>query len=209
MDKFFAIFGKVVLVAALLGGVAYGAYTFGRQGFAGTPSTADKTTTSQTSTQITLDSTVSAEITPTKKPTKTVTAGVAASAQLSFSKYQITVLDGWAYTNDTTAGDSPTDTLTITKNGYQIKIYQAATGGAMCIYPEDAPFEGPSSTYDEYVDITTVGSLKLRRSHTTGATTYTICSRGSEGLYGQPTSLDTYPTKPQQMLTSQLSQRWM
>lgn len=30
MEKFFALFGKLVLVAALLGAVAFGAYTFGK-----------------------------------------------------------------------------------------------------------------------------------------------------------------------------------
>jgi hypothetical protein len=60
----------------------------------------------------------------------------------------------------------------------------------MCLYPNDADFEGPSSRYDTYVELKTADGVILRRGTTNtdnGITKgYTICQKGTE-TYGQPT----------------------
>lgn len=202
MEKFFAFFGKFILVALLLGGIAYGAYSFGKRGLPTAPSNSGAITVPATATPIQIQvplTDTSTSPTPTKKVYKTVTAGLTTSGDgPSFGKYQITILDGWAYEDNTDATNTM-DTLTITKDTYQIKIYQAATGGAVCVYAGDAAFEGPSATYDTFVDITTTGGFHLRRSGNTGSATFTLCDKGPE-LYGAPTRFGhiTYktPTAP-------------
>lgn len=184
MDKFFAFFGKFILVVLLVGGVAYGAYRLGTNTVSKEMSGAVSVTATP---KPTLDIGLMPEKVPeTKKIYKTVVAGVAASSKLSFSKYEITILDGWAYTDESDIA-MPSDTLTITKGTNQIKIYQAPTGGAMCTYPGDTIAEGPSSPYDEFVEITTVDGTHFRRSNTKGSSTFTICAKGPDS-YGQPTS---------------------
>ena len=186
MDKFFAFVGKFILVVLLVGGVAYGAYQLGHNAAPKSPTSGAVSTSSALPLATDSATSTSPSASPTKKTYKKVVAGVTASAKLSFSKYEITVLDGWAYTDESDEA-MPSDTLTITKGAYQIKIYQAPTGGAMCTYPGDTISEGPSSPYDEYVDITTVDGIHMRRSNTKGSSTFTICAKGPDS-YGQPTS---------------------
>lgn len=188
MDKLFAVFGKIILIVILLGGVAYGAYSLGKTTTPQSEKGAASTTAAPTPTEEIM-------LQPEKKPegaktANTVTAGLDASSGLSFTKYQITVPEGWTPNHVTTNEGTWVDTLTLTKGTTQIKIFQAATGGALCLYPADADFEGPSSRYDSFVEITTADNIVLRRSSTTattGATKgYTMCQKGTEN-YGQPT----------------------
>lgn len=189
MDKFFAFFGKAILVIALLGGIAYASYALGKSTSSALNSGAASTTAMPEPT-----TTPDAGLMPEKKPesakTTMVTAGLGKDSGLSFTKYQITVPEGWTPNHISTNEGTWVDTLTLTKGTTQLKIFQAATGGAMCLYPGDEPFEGPSSTYDSYVVITTTDGLTLRRgtTNTNNGTTkgYTMCQKGAEN-YGQPT----------------------
>ncbi len=64
MDKFFALFGKIILILVILGGIAYGAYYLG------------KTTTSGTGAASTVaqpSPSIDPGLTPEKVPTITVT----------------------------------------------------------------------------------------------------------------------------------------
>lgn len=165
----------VILIMMLL---AVGGYVLGRGNFSvvyNPPGAV--TTTAPTPT-----------LTPTPKATKTVSAGVASG--LSFGLYTIDVPDAWTVKQEHEDEPSPMDTLTITKGTYSIKIFQAATGGAMCLFPGDPDFEGPSSRYDTFVAITTKDGTALRRGGTTatsGSTRgFTLCQKGTE-TYGQPT----------------------
>jgi hypothetical protein len=189
MEKFFSFFGKAVLVLALLGGISYGAYTLGRQT---KPTDSGAAAIAVTPT---VEPTIDPGLMPEKLPeenkkTTTITAGVGAESGLSFTKYELTVPQGWTPTHTTTNEGTWVDTLTLTKGTNTFKIFQAATGGAMCLYPNDADFEGPSSRYDTYVELKTADGVILRRGTTNtdnGITKgYTICQKGTE-TYGQPT----------------------
>ena len=92
--------------------------------------------------------------------------------------------EGWTPNHVTTNEGTWVDTLTITNGAYQIKIFQAATGGAMCLYPGDADFEGPSSRYEAFVELTTKDGILLRRGGTTKG--FTVCQKSTEN-FGQPT----------------------
>ena len=184
MDKFYSFFGKFMLIALLVGAVAYGAYRLGNTTASKTPSGAVFVTGIPTPT-------TDIGLMPEKKPetTKTpniINAGLGAESGLSFTKYKLTVLDNWTPNHTTTNEGTWMDTLTLTRGTAQIKIFQGATGGAMCFYPGDTVEEGPSSSYDEFVEITTVEGVKLRRGNTKGAASFTVCAKGTEG-YGQPT----------------------
>lgn len=188
MDKFFSIFGKFVLVMALLGGIAYGAYSLGRTTAPTAPGAASTAITP------TIEPTMDPGLTPEKLPAElkstVITAGVGAESGLSFAKYQITVPSGWTPNHVTTNEGTWVDTLTLTKGTSTLKIFQAATGGAMCLYTGDTDFEGPSSRYDSYVDIKTADGITLRRGTTNtnnGVTKgYAMCQKGTES-FGQPT----------------------
>ncbi len=186
MDKFFSFFGKAVLVFALLGGISYAAYSLGSKSASPASQPGEASTTAMPTP--TMDPGLKPESLPEGfKPAKTITAGLGSDSGLSFTKYQITVPDGWTPDHVTTNEGTWVDTLTLTKGTTKLKIFQAATGGALCLYPTDADFEGPSSRYDNYVTITTADGIIVRRGSTKGSTSgYTMCQKGSEN-YGQPT----------------------
>ena len=122
---------------------------------------------------------------------KTITAGLDKSSGLVFSKYQISILTGWSEKHESKNEGVPVDTLNITKDEYSISIFQAATGGAICLYPGDEPFEGPSSTYDMFTQLVTKDSISLRRSGTDegsgNSEGFTVCQKSPDGSYQQPT----------------------
>jgi hypothetical protein len=81
--------------------------------------------------------------------------------------------------------------VTLTKDGNEIKIYQASMGGSQCIFTGELP-DGPASDYrkSEYVDIK-AGTATIRRVTTTvkSKTTYAFCSNGTnKDSYGSPTT---------------------
>src|SRR3972149_6519872 len=123
---------------------------------------------------------------PSPVPTTAPTTPVSAGGVLSFSAYTAQLPAGWEPEHDQDA-NTPIDRLTLTKGNYEISIYQAATGGAMCLYPGEAPFEGPSATYDLFAEIAGSGGVSYRRSGTTGDTAFTVCRIQDDGTYFQPT----------------------
>lgn len=193
-EKFFTFFGKAVLVLLVVGGLAGAGYYLGKSGKLSLgnamPVPEAVTTTDPNQESITNTLTPTASATATPKATKTVTAGLGAESGLSFTKYSMQIPEGWVTNHTYTNEGTPVDTLTITNGAYQIKIFQAATGGAMCLYPGDADFEGPSSRYDTFVNLTTKDGIVLRRGGTVAASGtkrgFTVCQKGTES-YGQPT----------------------
>jgi len=190
MDKFFSLFGKSVLVILILGSIAYGAYSYGKMTSPDTKPTAASTTATPTT-----PPSIEGGLMPEKKPETTGTtkttifAGLGNESGLSFTKYQLSVPTTWTPLHQT-ENNGWMDVLTLTKGTTQLKISQGATGGAMCVYPGDTTFEGPSSTYDSFVVITTADGITLRRGTTlagNGTTkAYTMCQKGTDS-YGQPT----------------------
>lgn len=177
MDKFFAVFGKLILVVLAVGAVAGGAYFYGQKKNVSNP-----TSTSPAS--------PSATTSATPVPTKTVEGGVPKSAGLSFDLYSLEVPVDWNVGRETSQAY---EKLTISKGANQITIMQGATGGAMCLYPGDPDFEGPSSHYTTFAELKTKDGTLLRRSGTDeaayqGKFGFTACQKNSEGDFGQPTS---------------------
>lgn len=126
--------------------------------------------------------------TPVVVQTPAVPTTIKAGGVLVFKAYEITVPVGWTSVKEGAPnGDIPLDKLTLTKEGYKVTIYQAATGGAICLYPGDAKVEGPSSSYDSYVDLTTASGEKIRKSTSGVNKSATLCEL-QQGGWGQPTS---------------------
>jgi len=128
---------------------------------------------------------------PVASPSASPTAGftvVKAGGILVFKVYSIDVPTDWTYSKEAApVGDIAIDKLILTKGSYKITIYQAATGGAPCLYPGDPDQEGPSSRFASFVGITTATGDKLRRGKADGGGTgFTVCELQSGG-YGQPT----------------------
>ena len=115
------------------------------------------------------------------KDTKIVSAG----GVVSFPAYEILVAEGW---QEKIQHDDLTqiDILTLTNEGYEIRIMQGATGGALCLYPGDAPFEGPSAEYPAFREIT-ASDIILRRSGEEGGEAFTLCEKKDDNTYFQPT----------------------
>ncbi len=112
--------------------------------------------------------------------------------QLSFMGYSLMYPADWTLSEQRSETTTPNSTVTLTKNGYVLKIYQAATGGAGCIYEGDVPI-GPFSDYriNEYTDIvTSFATLRQTETPSNGKMSYSYCQKSStEDSYGAPTSI--------------------
>lgn len=182
MDKFFAGFGKALLVLLVLSGVGAGAYYYGQKKPA---SSLIPTPTPEESPTSTSFATPSA--TPVAK--KKVEGGVDKSAGLAYDQYTLEIGADWNVAKET---GQAYEKLTISKGNNQLTIMQGATGGALCLYPGDPDFEGPSSRFTTYVELKTKDSRILRRSGTDdppyqGKVGFTTCMKTDQGDYNQPT----------------------
>lgn len=111
---------------------------------------------------------------------------VSAGGVVSFPAYEIVVPEGW---QEKIQHDDVTqiDILTLTNGAYEIRIMQGATGGALCLYPGDAPFEGPSAEYPAFWEIK-ASDILLRRSGEEGGDAFTLCEKKDDNTYFQPTT---------------------
>lgn len=138
-------------------------------------------------------STQSAETIPVQTPTALATSSpastttVKAGGVLVFKAYTIDVPSDWQSTHQSSpSADVQMDKLILTKGAYSISIYEAATGGAQCLYPGD-PDSEMSTRFTTFTDITTQTGDKLRRGGT-GTGGFTVCEKQSGGSWGLPTS---------------------
>lgn len=110
---------------------------------------------------------------------------------LSFSGYSLGYPSDWTLYEQRDEG-TPISTITLTKNGYTLKIFQAATGGAGCIYTGAMP-EGPASDYrnNKYKDLVAgFATLRQTESPSGGKMSYVYCQESSsDNSFGQPTSV--------------------
>ena len=179
MDKFFSVFGKIIPILLILSAMAYGGYYFGTQ--------TKKITKPEAITTEDTSETADLSNSPiNEEQLITISGGVAKSAGLSFDQYTLKASDEWKVTreNQTTMDEK----LILVKGGYQISIFQAATGGALCLYEGDPDFEGPSSRFKTFKELTTQDDRTLRRSGEENATAFTVCQKYSDGSFGQPTN---------------------
>ncbi len=121
--------------------------------------------------------------TPGSGPTEITAGGI-----LVFKKYSLVLPTGWESKKEYSPDPNvQIDRLILSKSGYKVTIYQAPTGGAICLYPGMPKVDGPTSNYDSYVDITTKSGEKLRKSTSGVNTNSTVCEFQSEN-WGAPTS---------------------
>lgn len=110
---------------------------------------------------------------------------------LSFKEYTLMYPSDWTLSEKRDESTS-ISTVTLTKDGYSLKIFQAATGGAGCIYEGQMP-EGPASDYrnNEYKDLeTSFATLRQTESPSGGKMSYVYCQESSsDNSFGQPTSV--------------------
>lgn len=177
MDKFFSAFGKIIFGIVIIGILAGGGYYFGSQFGAKPQDTTDLPIAS-------LSPTASPK--PTTSPKQIVTSGLGNIEGVNFPKYQIAVPAGWDINKEHSEVQSPLDVLTISKGGYKLKIFQAATGGAMCLYPGDPAFEGPSASFTAFVELSDAEGRLYRRSGSEslskdGTRGFTLCHKSEYG----------------------------
>lgn len=167
-----------MLVLLILGGLTYAGFYFGKQ---------TKTTEELVKSD---EEKVFEQIVPTLTPKPstlvTIVAGLPKSAGLSFDQYSIVTPDDW--TSRKESQTSLDEKLILEKDGYSISIFQAATGGALCLYPGDADFEGPSSKFEIFTTLNTKDNRTLRRSGDNNGTAFTVCQKSADGSYQQPTN---------------------
>lgn len=179
MERFFSVFGKVMLVILVLGAMSYGGYYFGKQ-------TKSITKPEALNTSVVEENVAFVTPTPTNKPSVTLVAGVNKSAGLSFDQYSVMTPTDWISKKESQT--TLDEKLTLTKDGYEISIFQAATGGALCLYPGDADFEGPSSKFEVFTNLITKDGKILRKSSDKAGVVFTICQKSADGSYLQPTN---------------------
>lgn len=181
MERFFSIFGKVMLVLLVLSAMAYGGYYFGTQ-------TKYNSKPEAVTTEDIVEDEIAQPIIATPSPIALVTlvAGLPKSAGLSFDQFSIMTPTDWVSKKESQSALD--EKLILTKEGTTITIFQAATGGALCLYPGDAEFEGPSSKYTVFTNLTTKDGRMLRRSGDTNGTAFTICQKAPDNSYQQPTN---------------------
>lgn len=97
---------------------------------------------------------------------------IQAGGILSFPKYQVTIPANWTF-NKSSSGEND-QKLSLAHSDYEIVIQEGAFGGNVCLYPGDAPFDGPSQSYTAFTELATVDGLKLRRS-SNGSSGFTVC----------------------------------
>lgn len=122
----------------------------------------------------------------TETPTPFLQKEVSGGGVLNFKAYTLSVPEGWIVSRESEKDDI--DRLTLSKDGYEIRIMQGATGGSLCLYPGDLDVEGPSVRYTTYVVIKTQDGDVFRRSGVEKPTGYTICRMQDDGSYIQPTN---------------------
>lgn len=187
MEKFFSVFGKVVLVILVLGIFTYGGYYYGMKTFnSKIVDTEINQNVLEDNQEVEYQEETVKEIQEPTLVLKTIIGGLSKEAGLSFSEYSIQIPEDWQTKKESqTAMDQK---LTIFKGDHSIAIFQAATGGALCLYPGDGEFEGPSSKFSNFVNLTTKDNINLRRSGDVNGTAFTICQKSLDGSYQQPTN---------------------
>ena len=201
MDRFFSFFGKLALIFLIVAVLVGGGYYLGtgKLPFPMNPAPGAVTTIALQPTQ----SITSAPFAITPTTTIATSAGiiqtvsVASASGTSFRGFTISVPSTWTVKKDENPGISVK--VTINRGDYSMSIYQAATGGAQCLYPGDTPAD-MSTSFGPFTFIQDASGTQYRRARTLGsASGYTICQK-SDTTYGLPTSFGhvtyTSPANP-------------
>lgn len=184
MDKFFSFFGKLAIILLVVGLLVGGGYYLGT-GKLPVP------TNPAPGAVMTTAPAPSDEASPTLPPftpTPSITTqqvSVTSVSGTSFGGYTIQIPVTWTVKKEETPGVSAK--LTISRNGYAMNFYQAATGGTECVYPGQSGGE-MSTTFGPFVTLHDASGTEFRRATPTGsANAFTICQKGDSG-FGLPTT---------------------
>lgn len=208
-NKFFEIFGKIVLIVIVLGGVAGGAYYYGMKGGNTEKDKKDLVLKSEEGSTSDTANSDSDQVEPTKAPVATVQVN---AGSVEHTKYSINVPEDWTSTKDT-SNSNDMDKLTLTKNGYTVVIYQANMGGSMYSF-SDAKVDGPMAQEytGTYSDFTGATGEKYRRIDSSsqnkpGEKSYGVLVFGSDA-YQTPTTFGgisyTTPLNPSEEMLDEM-----
>lgn len=86
------------------------------------------------------------------------------------------------------SSENGTLTVSVYRNNYEIKVYQAPVGGAVCLFKDSPAFQGSSGDLrnKEYTEFTTKSNLVMRRYFNQNEgekSTFFFCDKESEGPY--------------------------
>lgn len=106
-------------------------------------------------------------------------------ADLAFGAFTFSHPQSWAVTESSENG---TLTVSIYRNNYEIKIYQAPVGGAVCLFKDSPAFQGSSGDLrnKDYTEFTTQSGLVMRRYFNQNEgekSTFYFCDKEAEGPY--------------------------
>jgi len=104
---------------------------------------------------------------------------------LAYPAFSLSHPQSWAVKESSENG---TLTISIYRNNYEIKIYQAPVGGAVCLFKDSPAFQGSSGDLrnKEYTEFTTKNNLILRRYFNQNEgekSTFFFCDKEAEGPY--------------------------
>ncbi len=189
MDRFFSLFGKIVLGVLALAIILSTGYYIGQTKII-------KHTIKPTPTPLIHEITKAKAETPSSPSpktslmpsqapySKTISGGLAKGT--SFTTYTLQLPAGWTDKRETTP--EIIDKITLSKDTYSVIIYQAAIGGGGCIYKGDPPAQ-MAQNFTDFVDISGNGG-QFRRSWNTSNNThisYAICQKANDNSYGSIT----------------------
>lgn len=131
----------------------------------------------------------------------------------TFNTFSISYPPSWTKEIKYNMPNSPDSgyTLSFTKNGHTLDIYQANFGGGACIFDGDKMFDGPAGDYrgKSFVEISSYASLRRVQaaSNDPSQLKYAVCGKGSD-LYQAPLAIGgvTYevPLTPDQSLLKEM-----
>ncbi len=104
---------------------------------------------------------------------------------LAFGAFTFSHPQSWAVSESSENG---TLTVSIYRNNYEIKVYQAPVGGAVCLFKDSPAFQGSSGDLrnKDYTEFTTKSNLVMRRYFNQNEgekSTFYFCDKEAEGPY--------------------------
>lgn len=104
---------------------------------------------------------------------------------LAFPAFRLTHPQSWAVKESSENG---TLTISIYRNNYEISVYQAPVGGAVCLFKDSPAFQGSSGDLrgKEYTEFTSKNGLVLRRYFNQNQgekSTFFFCDKEANGPY--------------------------
>jgi len=186
MDKFFSLFGKLVLILVVIGVVLLGGYYLGKKYTFFQANNTTVSSISPTNSALQVTSAASPTINQTQADPHVAIYGGGISP---FNKYLMSGFKTWTKTVD---HSSSLDKMTLTFGSYQLTILQAALGGSGCTFPGQSGSEMSVILSAPVANIVMFDGSTYKRGQADtgtnpGKATYTVC-QGSGNQYSTITS---------------------